>query len=58
MTVDLPKFRLLKALDGLIADMRDATAAIQRDDYDGAIEKFESVSVGIAEEIEDLRRVA
>lgn len=49
------KLRLLSALDEVIADVREATAAIQRDDYDTAVEKFESASVGLRAQAEELR---
>jgi len=52
------KLRLLNALDAIIADMREATAAIQRDDYDGAVEKFHEVNQAIIAEAEELGRAA
>lgn len=49
------KLRLLEALDGIIADVREATAAIQRDDYATAVEKFESATSAIRDQAEELR---
>lgn len=49
------KLRLLAALDSIIADLREATAAIQRDDYDTAVEKFECASAGIRAQADELR---
>lgn len=42
-------------LDLIIADLREATAAIQRDDYDTAIAKFESAQLAIEAQAEELR---
>jgi hypothetical protein len=49
------KIRLLAALDSIIADLRDATAAIQRDDFDQAVVKFEAARDGIRAQAEELR---
>lgn len=49
------KLRLLKALDAIIADLREATAAIQRDDFTGAVEKFGAARDGLNEQAEELR---
>jgi hypothetical protein len=49
------KLRLLAALDSIIADLREATAAIQRDDYDAACDKLEQVSAGIRAQAEELK---
>lgn len=51
----MKKIRLLAALDSIIADLREATAAIQRDDFDTAVEKFGSARDGILAQSEELR---
>lgn len=38
------KHELLRALDAIIADLRDATAAIQRDDFETALENLSSAN--------------
>lgn len=38
----MSKHLLLRALDEIIGDLREATIAIQRDDYEGAIERLKS----------------
>lgn len=49
------KLGLLRSLDSVIADVREATAAIQRDDYKAAAAKFEAASSGVKAAAEELR---
>lgn len=48
------KLRLLTSLDAVIADLREATAAIQRDEYEIAVAKFASADQVIRAELKEL----
>lgn len=50
----MKKHLLLRALDGIIANLREATAAIQRDDFEAAVENLRDADAAIRETAEEL----